>query len=229
MNGLLGAVSRDNVAPLLIEGLRRLDRPQRDAAGMALVRGSGGDLALHHWARATGGARQLAVWSRAGIAHTRVPDATGVELRVSGGIAVAHSGHIGNHRVVRAMLEAKGYDFETDTGDEVAAHLLHCLYRKIGSLFHAVHTAGDLLGGRYTLAAVVAGETDGLVAARHGGPLVIGVAATGLMVASHAAALASWTQRNLFLEDGDVAELRGEGLRIMDRRGHLVLRSLRGA
>lgn len=147
--------------------------------------------------------------------------------QVSGEISVVHAGDIDNYRSVRAMLEAKGYAFRSAADSELAAHLIHHLRRKGGSLFDAVRTATALLDGFYALAVRAASEPDCLVAAHHGSPLVVGIAADGRLLASDSAALLPWTRDCIFLEDGDVAELRRADVRIADRRGALVRRTLR--
>lgn len=234
MTALIGAIGVRDVTPLLVEGLRRA-QPQHDSAGAALLSADGRSLSVQ---RCAGGLPELerrltgVALSNAGIAHARL-NARGAagdiqaHPQVSGDIAVVLNGEIDNHRTVRAMLEAKGYEFESGTDTEVAAHLIHHLHLKGGGLFEAVRTACALLDGFYALAVVAASEPDVLVAAHHGSPLVVGIATDGRLLASDSAALLPWTRDCIFLEDGDVAELRREDVRIVDRRGAVARRSLR--
>lgn len=240
MTALVGAIGPRNVTPLLVEGLRRVQRAH-DSAGLALLNPDGRSLSVERCVGGVGDLEQrlagLSALSRAGIAHTRnasrgEPSERNAHPQVSGDIAVVHNGDFDNYRTVRAMLEAKGYEFRSDTDTEVAAHLIHHLHRKGGGLFQAVHSAIPLLDGVYALAVVAGSDPDCLVAAHHGSPLIIGATADGRVVASDSAALMPWTRRCLVLEDGDVAELRREHVRILDRRGIVarrLLRSLRPA
>lgn len=235
MTGLVGAVARSDVTPLLVQGLRRLEYRQYDSAGIALLHGPEGRL---DWRRCAGPVseleRRLAGISlaHAGIAHTRrATRGEAIERnahpQVSHGIvAVAHNGDITNYRVARAMLEAKGYAFESDTDTEVAAHLVHDFHKKRRGLLNAVRDAIAVLDGRYALAVVAAAEPDSLVVACHGSPLVIGAGDDGQWVSSDAAALPAGLHRTITLADGDVAELHRHELSVIDRHGCNVIRTL---
>ena len=236
MTGLVGAVARRDVTPMLVEGLRRLEYRRYDSAGIALLQGVEGRL---DWRRCAGRVAELerrlggVALAHAGIAHTRhatrgEPADHNAHPQVSHGIiAVAHNGDVTNYRVVRAMLEAKGYDFESDTDTEVIAHLIHDFHKKQRGLLRAVRQAIAVLDGRYAIAVVAAAEAGGLVVACHGSPLVIGIGAEGQWVTSDAAAMQPWTRHSIFLADGDVAELRRDQLSVVDRYGHSFVHTLR--
>jgi glutamine---fructose-6-phosphate transaminase (isomerizing) len=234
VTGLVGAVAAHNVTPMLVEGLRRLEAQRDDSAGIALLHNGNRGLELR---RCVGriGELQFQLWdatfANAGIGHTR-PTTLESHPRLphaqvsNGEIAVVHSGDFLNGHLLRPVLEAKGYRFESDSETELAAHLIHDQYCSQGSLLQAVRQAESLLEGHYALAAVASREPDCLVVARHGRPLVVGVGAEGKLVASETSALLPWARRCIFLEDRDVAELRRDGLVIVDRRGHAVYRTL---
>lgn len=236
MTGLVGAVTQGDVRPMLAEGLRRLEFMRYDSAGFALLHSGAGTLDVaRHVGRVHELEQQLGDHAQAdaGIAHTRratrgVAEERNAHPQVShADIAVVHNGELTNDRVIRAMLEAKGYLFDSETDTEVIAHLIHDFHKKERWLLKAVREAVTLIDGRYAIAVVAASEPECLVVARHGSPLVIGIGAEGQCVASDTAALLPWTRRCIFLEEGDVAELRRDDLTIVDRRGHLVVRSVR--
>lgn len=232
MTGLVAAVAPSDVTPMLVEGLRRLEYRRYDSAGIALLHGAEGRL---DWRRCVGSIRELegrlagVARAHAGIAHTRhatvgPPAERNAHPQVSHGtVAVAQNGDISNYRVVRSMLEAKGYEFHSDTDAEVIAHLVHDFHKKRRGLLHAVRDATHILHGRYAVAVAAAAEPD-LVVACHGSPLVIGLGLQGQWATSDAAALPAWVRRTLHLADGDVAELRGRDLGIIDRYGRSVTR-----
>jgi glutamine---fructose-6-phosphate transaminase (isomerizing) len=238
VTGLVGAVAQRDVTPLLMQGLHRLACRHHDSSGIALLHGPEGRL---DWRRCAGPVsaleRRLAGLSlaHAGIAHTRQATRGPASERNAhpqvshGTLAVAHNGDVTNYRVTRAMLEAKGYGFESDTDTEVIAHLIHDFHKKRRGLLHAVRQATAALDGRYAIAVVAAAEPDCLVVARHGSPLVIGLSDDGHWAASDVAALPAGTRRCIFLADGDVAELRRHEVSIVDRHGCDVVRTVRPA
>lgn len=232
MTGLVAAVAASDVTPMLVEGLRRLEYRRYDSAGIALLHGAEGRL---DWRRCVGSISQLERRlagigpAHAGIAHTRYatvgpPAERNAHPQVSNGtVAVAHNGDVSNYRVVRSMLEAKGYEFNSDTDTEVIAHLIHDFHKKRRGLLLAVRDATQVLHGRYAGAVVAAAEPYPVLVC-HGSPLVVGIGPQGQWATSDAAALPAWAQRTLYLADGDVAELRGHDLSIIDRYGRRVTR-----
>ncbi|MBI4203869.1 MAG: class II glutamine amidotransferase, partial [Betaproteobacteria bacterium] len=225
MCGIVGAISQRNVVPILLEGLRRLEYRGYDSAGVAVINGSLQRL------RSTGRVAALAqlahdrgLSGNIGIAHTRwathgVPSEKNAHPHVSGGVSVVHNGIIENHDVMRRKLRAQGYEFVSDTDTEVIAHLVHSHLGTSGSLFDAVRLSVAELVGAYAIA--VATETDPtrLVVARMGAPLLLGLGDGEYFAASDTAALVQVTQRVIYLEEGDCAEISLAGVRIVDAKG----------
>src|SRR5438477_1291248 len=153
MCGIVGAIAKRNIVPLLIEGLKRLEYRGYDSAGVAVLNGGGtGGLELKR-VRSTGRVADLerlaqtqGLAGEIGIAHTRwathgVPSEQNAHPHVSGGVSVVHNGIIENHEEIRAALQARGYRFESETDTEVIAHLVHSHLGAEGSLFGAVRRA----------------------------------------------------------------------------------------
>ena len=233
MCGIVGAVARHNVVPVLLEGLKRLEYRGYDSAGIAVVNGSLKRL------RSTGRVAELEKLSdfnglsgTIGIAHTRwathgVPSETNAHPHVSGGISVVHNGIIENHEELRRKLRADGYQFASDTDTEVIAHLVHSHINSGSSLFEAVRCAVGGLTGAYAVAVIAEADPTRMVVARRGAPLLVGLGADGNFIASDASALLQVTRRMIYLEEGDYAEVSIAGVRIVDAGGHAVERPLR--
>jgi glucosamine--fructose-6-phosphate aminotransferase (isomerizing) len=220
MCGIVGAVADRNVVPVLIEGLRMLEYRGYDSAGLAVlnptltrVRSVGRVAELQASAGATEG--------RTGIAHTRwathgVPAERNAHPHASGHVAVVHNGIIENHDRIRQRLKGEGYEFHSETDTEVIAHLVNAVMKDGLGLWDAVCKASLELEGAYAIAVVSDREPGVVVGARKGAPLLIGVGDGENFFASDASALISTTNRIVYLEDGDVAELRRAGIRIRD-------------
>ena len=229
MCGIVGAVARENVVPVLIEGIRRLEYRGYDSTGLAVINGSlqrlvstarVADLAAQaHATRITG---------TTGISHTRwathgAPTSANAHPHVSHDeIAVVHNGIIENFESLRERLEKQGYLFVTQTDTEVIAHLIHANYR--GDLLDAVRRTVAEFRGAYAIAAITTREPDRIVGARAGSPLLVGVADQDHYLASDASALSSVTQRVVYLEEGDIADVRRNAYAIYDADGTRVSR-----
>ncbi len=230
MCGIVAAVAKRNVVPILIEGLRRLEYRGYDSAGVAVINGS-----LKR-VRSCGRVAELKrltdeqrLEGTIGIGHTRwathgVPSEKNAHPHVSGGISVVHNGIIENHEAIRAQLRAKGYEFTSDTDTEVIAHLIHSFEGR--NLFDAVQAASRQLKGAYAIAVIAANDAARLVVARMGAPLLLGLGEGENFAASDTGALLQVTRSVVYLEDGDCAEVTQGAVRIADRRGHLVERPL---
>ncbi|HEU5178976.1 MAG TPA: glutamine--fructose-6-phosphate transaminase (isomerizing) [Burkholderiales bacterium] len=228
MCGIVAAVARRNVVPILLEGLRRLEYRGYDSAGVAVIN-SGLERV-----RSTGRVAELAklavgLQGQIGIGHTRwathgVPSERNAHPHVSGGISVVHNGIIENHAAIRARLQAAGYEFTSDTDTEVIAHLVHSFKER--TLFEAVQAASRELKGAYAIAVIGADDPSRLVVARMGAPLLLGVGDGENFAASDASALLQVTRNIVYLEEGDCAEITLQALRIVDARGHVVERPL---
>ncbi len=233
MCGIVGAVAQRNVVPILIEGLRRLEYRGYDSAGVAVlnsahpltrVRAVGKVKALEDAIHAQGAS------GTTGIAHTRwathgVPSEANAHPHVSRNtVAVVHNGIIENHDALRAKLTKLGYEFTSQTDTEVIAHLVHHYLQSDKDLFSASRKAIADLEGAYALGIVSAGDPHRLIAARKGSPLVIGVGVEEHFIASDVLALAPVTREVIYLEEGDIVDVRGNARVIMDRAGHVVER-----
>ena len=236
MCGIVGAVAERDVVPVLIEGLRRLEYRGYDSAGVAVLNGTGEIKRL----RTVGKVRKLQdalaanpAHGNLGIAHTRwathgVPSERNAHPHISqDGIAIVHNGIIENHDELRAELVKAGYVFSSETDTEVIAHRIHYHLQITHDLFKAVRATVAELEGAYALAVVSKDDRDRIVLAREGCPVVIGIGDNENFVASDVAALLPVTKRFVFLEEGDVAEIRLKSLRIIDKQGNTVQRPIK--
>ncbi|MHB8535616.1 MAG: glutamine--fructose-6-phosphate transaminase (isomerizing) [Sulfuricaulis sp.] len=238
MCGIVGAVAQRNVVPILIEGLRRLEYRGYDSAGIAVL-GSNGKPTLER-VRAVGKVKaledlieKLNTQGQTGIAHTRwathgVPSEDNAHPHVSGdSIAVVHNGIIENHDPLRKKLQGMGYVFTSQTDTEVIAHLLHHHLAKHKDLLKAARATLAELEGAYALGIVSRDDPERLIAARKGSPLVVGVGIEEHFIGSDVLALAPVTHNVIYLEDGDVADLRRTECTIYDAAGKRVDRPVR--
>jgi glutamine---fructose-6-phosphate transaminase (isomerizing) len=231
MCGIVGAIAHRNIVPVLLEGLRKLEYRGYDSAGIAVLNGG-----LHRL-RSVGRVASLAEMADkagsdapVGIAHTRwathgVPSERNAHPHISrDGLAVVHNGIIENHEAMRARLESAGYEFTSDTDTEVVAHLIHYYVDRKQDLFTAVRSAVAELSGAYAIAVLSQTAPDRLIAARKGAPLLLGVGNGENFCASDASALLQVTKEIVYLEEGDVVEIRREGYRITDASGVAAIR-----
>lgn len=237
MCGIVGAIAQRNVAEILIEGLRRLEYRGYDSAGIAIVDANAKDASQLQRLRELGKVQALAdalaeqpLSGGTGIAHTRwathgEPSERNAHPHVSGDIVVVHNGIIENHETLRAQLQAKGYQFSSDTDTEVIAHLVHYHRLHSDSLLSALQTAVQELRGAYGTVVMDARDPERLVVARSGSPLVIGLGLGENFVASDQLALLPVTRRFLYLEEGDVAEITRREVHIFDAQGLKVQRA----
>jgi glucosamine--fructose-6-phosphate aminotransferase (isomerizing) len=219
-----------------MEGLRRLEYRGYDSAGLAVLT-SAGKLAR---VRTVGKVQILQdaleetpIEGHVGIAHTRwathgVPTIRNAHPHISrDGIAIVHNGIIENHEALRAGLIELGYTFDSETDTEVIAHRIHHHLAKSVDLFAAVRKTVAELHGAYALAVVSQSDPDCVIVARQGCPVVIGLGIDENFVGSDVAALLPVTRRFMFLEEGDVAEVRRKSIRIIDAAGAPAIRSAR--
>ncbi|PSJ41171.1 glutamine--fructose-6-phosphate transaminase (isomerizing) [Zobellella endophytica] len=232
MCGIVGAVAQRDVAEILVEGLRRLEYRGYDSAGVAIIDGAGELGRLRRLGKVQALADALNEQPLAGgtgIAHTRwathgEPSERNAHPHVSGHITVVHNGIIENHEELRTELQAKGYEFVSDTDTEVIAHLVHYHRQQCDSLLAALQTAVKQLRGAYGTVLMDTRDPSRLVVARSGSPLVIGLGLGENFIASDQLALLPVTRRFLFLEEGDVAEVTRRDIRIFDVNGEPVVR-----
>ncbi|MBD1585853.1 glutamine--fructose-6-phosphate transaminase (isomerizing) [Pseudomonas typographi] len=235
MCGIVGGVAERNVAAVLVEGLKRLEYRGYDSAGVALI--SRDRQLLRR--RSTGKVSELAesliqqpLIGQLGIAHTRwathgAPTEANAHPHFSRGeVAVVHNGIIENHEALRKELQGLGYAFASQTDTEVIAHLLHYKLQEQGELTAALKATVRQLQGAYGLAAIYLGQPDRLVAARSGSPLVVGLGLGENFVASDQLALRQVTDRFMYLEEGDIAEITRDTVQLWNHEGQPVQREV---
>ena len=234
MCGIIGIIGRGEVAPLLIDGLRRLEYRGYDSAGIAtLVNGrverrrSEGKIA-----RLEGVIAGRPLPGTIGIGHTRwathgLPTVDNAHPHADERVVLVHNGIIENFQELRRELSAAGHVFATDTDTEAAVHLISRFLREGGTPQEAVAASLERLDGAFALAILFAGHDDLMIGARRGSPLAIGFGEGEMYLGSDALALAPLTRSICYLEEGDWAEVRPDGAVIRDRAGKIVERDIR--
>jgi glucosamine--fructose-6-phosphate aminotransferase (isomerizing) len=222
MCGIVGYVGSKSAAPIIVEGLRKLEYRGYDSAGIAIHDGKGIEIVrtLGKLVKLSEALDKRTLNGTTGIGHTRWathgrPSEVNAHPHSSGPVAVVHNGIIENHVAVRQELEGHGVKFLSDTDTEIVAHLIH---RELNSgtptLFEAVRKALGHVVGAYAIAVVSRTEPDVVVVARHGSPLVVGIGEDETLCGSDIPALLAHTRNMIFLEDGDIAELRAKSVRV---------------
>jgi glucosamine--fructose-6-phosphate aminotransferase (isomerizing) len=232
MCGIVAGIAQRNVVPILIEGLKRLEYRGYDSAGLAVI--NQGDIFRKRELGKVKGLEALIdadpIHGNIGIAHTRwathgKPSTANAHPHVSRDqVAVVHNGIIENHDLLRTALQQNGYVFTSETDTEVIVHRIAEELKVTGNLIDAVKNTVATLQGAYALGVMYSEQADQLVACRKGSPLVIGIGIGEYFIASDVAALLPVTQRFIFLEDGDIAELTINGVAIQDENGRKVVR-----
>ena len=244
MCGIVGAVSSRNIVPILVQGLQRLEYRGYDSCGVAVHEASLGSRGAGGLRRARSTARvaelltqveQEQLQGATGIAHTRWathgapavsnahphasygPGVSPADTTQAGHVALVHNGIIENYEALRTRLQARGYQFASQTDTEVIAHLIDSLYD--GDLFAAVRAVTAELRGAYAIAVIHKDEPHRVVGARAGSPLVLGVGQGEHFLASDAMALAGVTDQIVYLEEGDLVDLQLGRYWITDRAG----------
>ncbi|WP_434594047.1 glutamine--fructose-6-phosphate transaminase (isomerizing) [Pseudomonas sp. R4-83] len=234
MCGIVGAVAERNITAILLEGLKRLEYRGYDSAGVAVYTNDANLERMRRPGKVSELEAALAeqpLVGRLGIAHTRwathgAPCERNAHPHFSGDIAVVHNGIIENHETLREQLKALGYVFTSDTDTEVIAHLLTEKLKQQPDLTVALKATVKELHGAYGLAVINAQQPDRLVAARSGSPLVVGLGLGENFLASDQLALRQVTDRFMYLEEGDIAEIQRESVQIWDVNGNAVERQI---
>ncbi|MGH8476517.1 MAG: glutamine--fructose-6-phosphate transaminase (isomerizing) [Methylococcales bacterium] len=235
MCGIVGAVAQRDVVPILLEGLRRLEYRGYDSAGIAVLKGR--DIERK---RKLGKVCELVesldrepLKGTTGVAHTRwathgVPSESNAHPHICRNkVAIVHNGIIENHAQLRRGQRDNGHSFESETDTEVVVNAIYDQLQVCDSLLAAVQATLKSLEGAYALGVICIDEPETLIACRKGSPLVIGIGIGETFIASDVAALIPVTQRFLFLEDGDIAEIGRDSVKIFDAAGKPVERSIR--
>jgi glucosamine--fructose-6-phosphate aminotransferase (isomerizing) len=234
MCGIIGISGKGDVAPLLVDALRRLEYRGYDSAGIATL--SGGGIERR---RAEGKLDNLVgrlaarpVSGRIGIGHTRwathgVPNETNAHPVATARVAVVHNGIIENFQALRGELSGLGFSFETQTDTEAVAIMVTRYLGEGATPAEAVAKTLHRLEGAFALAILFAGEADLLICARRGSPLAIGFGDGEMFVGSDALALAPLTRRICYLEEGDWAVLGARGATVYDAADRRVERAVR--
>jgi glucosamine--fructose-6-phosphate aminotransferase (isomerizing) len=231
MCGIVVAAAGGCIVSVLVEGLKKLEYRGYDSAGLAVI--ADGEIAR---VRSVGRVAELEkaaaeLSASVGISHTRwathgVPSERNAHPHVSGKIAVVHNGIIENHEALRQELSALGYVFTSDTDTESIAHLIEFVLRTEPDLFAAVQQACQRLIGAYAIGVIDLDFPERVIVAREGSPLLLGVSDAGNYAASDASALLQVTRNMIYLENGDVAELTANSLRIVSGDGQPVVRPI---
>jgi glutamine---fructose-6-phosphate transaminase (isomerizing) len=238
MCGIVGAVAQRDVAEILVEGLRRLEYRGYDSAGLALLSGPG----QLHRLRRLGKVSELSQALEAdfmpggtGMAHTRwathgEPSERNAHPHLSSDrILVVHNGIIENYSELKKSLQSLGYVFSSDTDTEVIAHAVNESLKTAPSLLAAVQNTVKQLRGAYGMVVMDTQDTEQLVVARSGSPLVIGLGIGETFVASDQLALLPVTRRFIYLEEGDIAQVGRRSLHILNAQGQPVERAIQEA
>ena len=225
MCGIVGYTGPRQAAPLLLEGLRRLEYRGYDSAGLALI--EDGRIDVHKAAGKIGVLEKALGTSlpagHTGIAHTRwathgAPNTVNAHPHTDcgGTLALVHNGIIENAGALRTALGKRGHVFRSETDTEVLAHLVEELLARAGSMVEAVAGALHQVEGTYGIAVVSTREPETIVAARRGSPLLVAIGAGENFVASDASAVLSHTRSVVYLDDGEIAVIRPSDYRILD-------------
>ena len=230
MCGIVGFTGTQQAAPLLLEGLKRMEYRGYDSAGVAVL-GDGGITV----SKVSGKVMKLCektedgkrVPGRVGIGHTRwathgAPTDTNAHPHVSnnGRFAIVHNGIIENYAALREELIAKGYTFESETDTEIVANMLEMYYS--GDFKTAVMKTAARLEGSYALGILCAEHPGTLFAVKEAGPLILGIGVGENFFASDVAALVSYTKNAVYLDDGEFAELTADAVTVYDRTGREI-------
>lgn len=233
MCGIICGSSYRDLAPLLIDGLKRLEYRGYDSAGIAVLDDSRSVRRIRSAGKVCRLSEELErnpIAGTTGIAHTRwathgAPETRNAHPHVAGtSLAVVHNGIIENFASMRSMLKAQGVEFSSDTDTEVIAHLVNRHFERREDLLGAVNAAVAELEGAFTFAVIQGDQPDRVIVTRQGTPLVIGIGEGEVFAASDTYALLPFASRFVFMEDGDIAEIQCDSVRIFDARGNRVER-----
>jgi len=238
MCGLIGGVSKKNITPLLLKGLNLLEYRGYDSSGLIVLSKNN----TFNRARSVGKVKKLednlknrrqAITGNIGIAHTRwathgEPTDQNAHPHISKkSVSVVHNGIIENYIELKNIQLAKGYEFSSDTDTEVIAHAINIEMQTAEDLISSVQKALKSMKGSYGLGIISSKFPDQIIAARKGSPLIIGIGKDGNYIASDQMALLSVTNKFIFLEDGDIAEIKIDKITIYNQEGFITNRPIK--
>jgi glutamine---fructose-6-phosphate transaminase (isomerizing) len=237
MCGIVGGVTNNNITPLLIEGLNRLEYRGYDSSGLIVLSAKNSFDRLRSVGKVSNLEKKLKSRSKEvngniGIAHTRwathgEPSSLNAHPHVSKNtVSVVHNGIIENFIELKNKQLKQGYQFQSETDTEVIAHAIDFELQSNISLIESVQKAVSSLEGSYGLGIVSSSFPDRIIATRKGSPLLIGISENGNYIASDQMALLSETKKFIFLEEGDIAEIKIDKVTIFDIDGNLVERPI---
>ena len=233
MCGIIGAIAKNDVTALLLEGLKRLEYRGYDSAGIAIKSAQHPSIQRE---RSEGKVNRLInicnsaqLTGELGIAHTRwathgKPSENNAHPHISGKTAIVHNGIIENHDLLRQQLHQQGYQFCSETDSEVVAHLISAAYEQCHDLLQAVQTAVAELHGAFALGIIHQDEPNKLIAVRHGSPLIVGSLGNGYCISSDPMALIGHAEHYTSLEDGDIALISCDNM-VLNNQGKAVVRA----
>ncbi|MFQ5971514.1 MAG: glutamine--fructose-6-phosphate transaminase (isomerizing) [Alphaproteobacteria bacterium] len=234
MCGIIGILGKGEVAPLLLEGLKRLEYRGYDSAGMATVLDGGLDRRRSEGklANLAGRLAEEPLAGTIGVGHTRwathgEPNEVNAHPHMTGRVALVHNGIVENYQALRQELEAAGQSFSTETDTEVVAVMITTLLEKGLSPQEAVAETLGRLEGAFALAIIFAGEEDLMIGARRSSPLAVGYGDGEMYLGSDALSLAPLTKRICYLEEGDWVEVSRERAVVHDASGAVVEREVK--
>lgn len=237
MCGIVGGICKNNIVPVLVDGLKRLEYRGYDSAGVVVL---SADNQLDR-ARAVGKVANLEhsiknkkspLKGTIGIAHTRwathgEPSSSNAHPHICNHtVSVVHNGIIENFLDLKAEQETQGYDFTSDTDTEVIAHAIHKALKNSSTLLEATQLAIQAFEGAYGVGVISPKDPGHIIAARSGSPLVIGLSDKGNFIASDQMALLNITKKFIYLEEGDIADITLDSVTIFDKDGNKVEREI---
>jgi len=237
MCGIVGGICKNNITPVLVDGLKRLEYRGYDSAGIVVLsnenqldraRAVGKVANLEHSIKD----KKTPLQGTIGIAHTRwathgEPSSRNAHPHICNHtVSVVHNGIIENFLDLKAEQKTQGYDFTSDTDTEVIAHAIHKALKNSSTLLEATQLAIQTFEGAYGVCVVSPKDPGHIIAARSGSPLVIGLSDKGNFIASDQMALLDITKKFIYLEEGDIADITLDSVTIFDKNGSKVEREI---
>lgn len=234
MCGIVGAVAKQEIESILLEGLTRLEYRGYDSAGIAIISKENELQVCRRVGKVSElreALKQNPMHGKIGISHTRwathgAPAEHNAHPHQSDSIVIVHNGIIENYEEIKAELITKGYQFNSQTDTEVIAHLIQEQLKNTDSLLDATKQTMKQLRGAYGALIMDRNDPNRLIAARSGSPLVIGLAETGNYIASDPLALLPVTSQFIYLEEGDIAEIKVDQFQIWNNQNQKVNRPI---